>query len=438
MKSKSSKFQKRTFLDPIHGPIELFLDDPVENLLSRLIDTSEFQRLRRIKQMGTGWFSFHGAEHSRFGHSMGAMHIASKVINHLSKKHFEINKFEIFILVAALLHDIGHGPFSHSSEKICGFSHEDWTKRIILENTQINKLLKSFDKDLPSSVIKVLDYKKFPNYVSQIISSYIDCDRLDYLYRDSYYVGVPYGLTGSNRIISSLDIDSGLLVVDEKIGLDTVIHYLHARYSMYQQVYQHKKNLASDFLISSIGKRMKEIRPKNIPDCLLEWLNVGNKKINNVDLDAFLMADDYAFFTGLQNIINDKKSDKVLSSLSNAFLNRKLFKSLEFRHDIKNETQLSFYEKVKKIAKNKGFITEYFVGIQESSSKPYEPYEVSTAKTSKAIFIKQKNGDIKELSKISNLVKVLSKENVIKKCLVFTPEIAEDIYAQKGLNEIFK
>src|SRR3989338_8585911 len=219
-------YKQRTYLDPIHGPIELHLDDPVENLLARIIDSKEFQRLRRIRQMGTGWFTFHGAEHSRFGHSMGTLHIATKMITHLSKRFFEINKYELQILTTALLHDIGHGPFSHTAEKLTAISHESWTKKIIMGNTEVNSLLKEFDKSLPELILGVLEYKSCPNYVSQIISSYIDCDRLDYLHRDSYYVGVPYGLTGSERIIASLEINNEdkKMVVNESMGLDAVIH----------------------------------------------------------------------------------------------------------------------------------------------------------------------------------------------------------------------
>ena len=253
------KYKQRTYLDPIHGPIQLDLNDPVDLLLSHIIDTSEFQRLRRIKQMGLGWFTFHGAEHTRFGHSLGSMFIAKKMIAHLSNNNTDINKYKTELLVSALVHDIGHGPFSHTSEKFSPYNHEEWTKKIISGSSSLNTLLKKHDDELPQKVNSILGHTAKPVYLSQLISSYVDCDRLDYLCRDSYYVGVPYGLTGSDRIISSLEIDDAgnkatlpLVVINETIGLDAVIHYLHARYSMYQQVYQHKKNLACDCLLRKI------------------------------------------------------------------------------------------------------------------------------------------------------------------------------------------
>ena len=137
--------KSRTYLDPIHGPIQLNTRNKLEKLLISLIDTKEFQRLRRIRQMGTGWFTFHGAEHSRFGHSLGTLFIAKKMVNHLAVNHPEIKKYKAQILISALLHDTGHGPFSHTSEKLINKSHEDQTKKIILGKTETNLLLKKFD-----------------------------------------------------------------------------------------------------------------------------------------------------------------------------------------------------------------------------------------------------------------------------------------------------
>jgi len=434
----TKSYKQRTYLDPIHGPIELELGDPLDNLLTKIIDSQEFQRLRRIRQMGTGWFTFHGAEHSRFGHSIGTLHIATKMIEQLSKKSFEVNKYELQILTAALLHDIGHGPFSHTSEKLTGTSHEAWTKKIIIENTEINSILKTFDKKLPGLIIEVLDYTNCPKYVSQTISSYIDCDRLDYLHRDSYYVGVPYGLTGSERIISSLEINSNdkKMVVNESIGLDAVIHYLQARYSMYQQVYQHKKNLSSDFLLKKIIQRLRENIPINLSESFIGWLNPKNKSIDELDVKSYLYVDDFSLIATIQSQIGS--SDKILSDLSERFINRRLFKSLEFRQEIPKEKITETLELIKSIARTKGLDPSFYIGIEQSATKPYEPYEADKSKIGKAIFIKQKNSLIKELSEISGLIKALSQENIVKTCLVFTSELEDEIKNTKGFKELFK
>ena len=438
-------YKQRTYLDPIHGPIELNLNDSTDSLLAKIIDTKEFQRLRRIRQMGLGWFTFHGAEHTRFGHSVGTLFIAKKMVTHLSNSFPEVNTFKAEILVSALTHDIGHGPFSHTSEKLSSFSHEDWTKKIIRDNSEINSLLKSYDKDLPRKVISIFEHKTTPLYLSQIISGYIDCDRLDYLHRDSYFVGVPYGLTGSDRIISSLQIDnskdgvaSSLLVVVENIGLDAVVHYLQARHSMYQQVYQHKKNLACDFLLKKIIERIKETSPKNISQILYAWLNFEGKSIEQIDLNSYLQSDDFLLFVNVQNLANDSMTEKTLRDLAYRIMSRKLFKSLEFRQETTSEKTNEILEKIKSIAKTKNLDSNYYVGIEKSSSKPYEPYVASGYKTGKAIFVKQQNGQVKELSEISGLVKALSQENIVKTCLVYAPELEDEISKTKDFQELFK
>lgn len=432
-------YKQRTYLDPIHGPIQLNLKDELEELLVKIIDTKEFQRLRRIRQMGTGWFTFHGAEHTRFGHSLGSLFIARKIVQHLSKSRGEISKFLPQILSSALLHDIGHGPLSHTAEKLVPISHEKWAKYFLLGDTEINTLLKGFSKTLPLAIIKTIEKKDTPLYVSQIVSSYIDCDRLDYLYRDSYYVGVPYGLTGSDRIIASLEIDSKInkLVVNESIGLDAVIHYLHARYSMYQQVYQHKKNLACDFLIRKIIERIREAKPLKVPSAFWKWVNAKETDIEKLGIDFYFMVDDYLLISTLQGFVYNEE-EKILSDLSNRLLTRRLFKSLEFRPDINKNKIKEITEKIKEVAEKKNMHPDYYLGIEESASKPYEPYEPSKGKNDKSVYIKQKNGEIKELSKVSGLVKALSEENVVKTCLVFAPEFEDEVMKTKGILELVK
>lgn len=432
-------YKQRTYLDPIHGPIHLSLSDPVESLLIKIIDSKEFQRLRRVHQMGLGWFTFHGAEHSRFGHSLGTLFTARKMLECLSKNFPEINTFKPEFFAAALLHDIGHGPFSHTSEKLIPVSHEELTKIIISSNSEVNFHLKKFRKNLPEKVTSLLSHKTKHKYLSQLVSSYIDCDRLDYLRRDSYYIGVPYGLTGSDRIISSLEIDKDTkrLVVLENLGLDAVIHYLHARYSMYQQIYQHKKNIASDFMLRKIISRIIKVTPLDIPPELKEWLSLRNKPVRKINLDFYSKVDDYSLLTYIHRLANKSFEDKALKDLCEKFISRRLFKSIEFRAGIKKERVQEILKRVKTLAKNKNLEADYYTGVEQSSSKPYEPYK-SGDKTGKAIFIKQNNGVIKELSKVSGLVKALSQENIVKTCLVFAPELEDEIFMIKGFKEIFK
>jgi len=437
MSSKSTN--QRTFLDPIHGPIRVNLLDKTERLIAEIIDSKEFQRLKRIHQMGLGWFTFHGAEHTRFGHSLGAMQIAKRMITHLSKSYPGIKKFKEEILIAALIHDIGHGPFSHTSEKPTGFNHEDWTKKIILGESEINSILKKHDAKLPRKIIEIFNYKPY-KWIGQIVSSYVDCDRLDYLHRDSYYVGVPYGLTGSDRIIDSLDIDikSKLLVIKESVGLDTVVHYLHARDSMYQQIYQHKKNLACDFLLRKIIERAKEVKPSNISKPLSDWLNYENKPMDKIELSSFIQVDDFTVISAIQEWANNS-DDEILRDLSYSFIYRKLFKSLEFRSDVKTSEINKVVIKAALLCKKKKLNPIYYAGIEKSANKPYEPYSPSSHKTGKAIFIKQKDGKIIELSKHEAYYNTpLKHRSGLKTCLVFSPKIENEIYKIKEFHRLFK
>ncbi|HNG19999.1 MAG TPA: HD domain-containing protein, partial [Candidatus Obscuribacter sp.] len=240
---------KRTYLDPIHQDIVLDWDKPAERLVIDLIDAVEFQRLRRIHQLGVSYFTFQGAEGSRFTHSVGVMHVASRLAEILISRQPEAESERAVILASALLHDVGHGPFSHVTEKILGYDHEDWSCKVVSGDTQIRAILDNYKEEpgLADKIVKVLKKTYSPHYVSHIVSSQLDCDRFDYLLRDSYMTGTAYGLFAMKRILRSMEIDENedrLLVVGEK-GQIAVEDYLFARYSMYAQVYYHRKNLAA-------------------------------------------------------------------------------------------------------------------------------------------------------------------------------------------------
>lgn len=213
--------EKRTYLDPIHQDIVLDRKDPAERLIIDLIDTTEFQRLRRIHQLGVSYFTFQGAEGSRFTHSVGVMHVASNLVEQMQEITEGMAEKRPLILASALLHDIGHGPFSHVTEKILGYDHEDWSCKIIAGDTQVRQVLDNF-KEMPNladTIVKVLKKTYKPKYISHIVSSQLDCDRFDYLLRDSYMTGTKYGLFALHRILRSLEIDQEndrIIVVGEK------------------------------------------------------------------------------------------------------------------------------------------------------------------------------------------------------------------------------
>ena len=200
---------KRTYLDPIHQDIVLDRSIPAERLVVDLIDAVEFQRMRRIHQLGVSYFTFQGAEGSRFTHSVGVMHVASQLSNILSSRCESAEKERALMLTSALLHDVGHGPFSHVTEKILGYDHEDWSCKIISGDTQIRSILDSYEEEpsLADKIVQVLKKTYKPAYVSHVVSSQLDCDRFDYLLRDSYMTGTAYGLFALQRILRSIEVD---------------------------------------------------------------------------------------------------------------------------------------------------------------------------------------------------------------------------------------
>ena len=181
---------ERIYRDPVHNIIRLRTDSDEGELMMRLIDAAEFQRLRRIKQLGLGLYTYQGAEHSRFTHSLGAFHLMTRVLDRLSERHAIDPRDRIAARAAALLHDVGHGSFSHVMEKLIGFHHEQRTVQVVLdEQTEIGALLKSFAADLPGKVAAIIEGTFRPSALAQLVSSQLDVDRMDYLLRDSLMTG---------------------------------------------------------------------------------------------------------------------------------------------------------------------------------------------------------------------------------------------------------
>ena len=200
---------QRNYRDPLHNIISLDETLPDDRLIVELIDSLEFQRLRRIKQLGLAMFTYQGAEHSRFTHSIGVMHLMTRVLGLLGSHHAISDESRVVGRAGALLHDLGHGPFSHVIEKVFGFHHEDWTCRIVLdETTEVNRVLRAFDGHLPEKLALLYKHNYSPAFVSQLVSSQLDCDRMDYLLRDSLMTGAKYGVFDSEWVLHTLKIDA--------------------------------------------------------------------------------------------------------------------------------------------------------------------------------------------------------------------------------------
>ncbi len=398
----------RTYRDPIHYEIKLNSGDPVENLLIELIDSKEVQRLRWIRQLGTSWFTFHGAEHSRFPHSLGAMHVARLMFNRLeSTVDYSLENDRAPVLCAALLHDIGHGPFSHSCEKIIDTCHERWTHKLLLaDDSEVNSILKRFDRDLPEKVVAILN-KTYPRrFLCNIVSSQLDCDRFDYLLRDSHMTGTAYGNFDLNRVISSIKVNqkNDCIVVFGDKGMLAVEDYLYARYSMHLQVYHHKKSLATDTLLQKLFKRLKAlITAKKVHFIEKEVYNWVTDPLG-ISVKDFLAIDDVNLMHHMKHWVNER--DLILRDLAGRFMRRKLFKSTKIGSNT-NSDQL-FLSKQEDL-KARGLSSDYYLEKVTIDFDPYKFYTPDRGDFSKAIMVEDNDGNLHEISEVSNVVGALVK-----------------------------
>ena len=388
----------RTYHDPLHGAIALDGSDPIEALIVRLIDTPAFQRLRRIRQLGPASLTFHGAESSRFTHSIGVMAIARRAFDRIAKAYPQLQPYRAVVLCGALLHDIGHGPFSHTAEEIFGCDHEQWTERILQESPPIRQLLSAFSPTLLEQLLQVYHHTHPVPLVWQLVSSQLDCDRLDYLMRDSYFTGASYGKIDLDRILMALDYDpvSQQLVVSRK-GMAAVEHYLIVRYFMYAQVYNHPKNIAATWILEQAFNRARSllsIGNLTADATVTAWLT-GD--CDRIPLNDYLAADDGVFTYHLQRW--QQHPDPVLSDLCRRFCDRDLFKGLDITHldQTQRETLLS---KVRHWLTQAGFDASYYSGIRISLSRGYTLYQ-------KGIKI-QMPTELREISELSPLVQTLT------------------------------
>jgi HD superfamily phosphohydrolase len=420
---------KRTYLDPIHQDIVLDRTKPAERLVVDLIDTVEFQRLRRIHQLGVSHFTFQGAEGSRFTHSVGVMNVAHRLINILTARTEAAESERALVLATALLHDVGHGPFSHVTEKVLGYDHEDWSCKIISGDTEIRSVLDSFseEKGLADKIVKVLKKTYRPAYVSHVVSSQLDCDRFDYLLRDSYMTGTSYGHFALQRILRSIEIDEEndrLIVVGEK-GQVAVEDYLFARYSMYAQVYYHRKNLAARALLSSLINRARYVMAEKpgkisfIDEATRHWL-VGDE----LSVHEYLTLDDVQLSYHIKRWLDD--DDKILSDLSHRFLNRRIFKASRINAHDEGEIK-EIEQKTREIVASLGMDPDYYVAVESTGFRPYDYYRPEEEHPQTNIVVRTDSGALRELSLLSPTIEALVKGNYTAYWLIYPQEAAEKL-----------
>ena len=319
--------------DPIYGFITID-----GGIITNLIDHPYFQRMRRISQLGLSYLVYPGASHSRFHHAVGCLHLMSKAINQIRKKgHIISDKEAEALKIAILLHDIGHGPFSHALEKsiATGLTHEN------LSMLFMKRLNKDFNGKL-SLAIDIFNNSHPKKFLHQLVSSQLDMDRLDYLKRDSFFSGVAEGNIGTERIINMLNIANDKLVVEQK-GIYSIEQFLIARRLMYWQVYLHKTVVAAENMLIKVLKRAKFLVLNNIniyttPSLKIFLSNNFSQKDfqkNTNLLNNFAELDDFDIYTCLKYW--KKNDDFVLSNLSKMIVNRDILKIRIVKEPILNQ-----------------------------------------------------------------------------------------------------
>ncbi len=361
----------RNYYDPLYHSINLNSKEPEELMVMELIDSSPFQRLRRIKQLGPASLTFHGAESSRFTHSLGVFHLARRAIKQLQKIDPKLKIFKGALYASALLHDIGHGPLSHSSEEMFGLRHEDWSAKIIKEHPEIKNNLEKLKEGLSEQVSDLIQLKSFPNKaILAIVSSQLDCDRLDYLLRDSYTTGIGYGQVDLERILSALTIaPDGDIAINPK-GIMAVEHYLIVRNLMYRSVYNHRLNEVSNWLLEQIIKTARQFSPKEI------WTDKYMKKWlwnpEEIDLETYLANDD--ILTGYHLLRWKNEAPNLLAGLCERFINRRLLKAIDIVN-LGNEKQLQALAFAQKLSESIGEDSNISCGIRKQKLHSYYPYK---------------------------------------------------------------
>lgn len=321
----------KVFRDPLYGYIEVDY-----KLISDLIDSQEFQRLRRIRQLSGVGHVFQTAEHSRFTHSLGAYQVANLVLRHVEGAKEYIKGYdEIVFLCSALLHDIGHGPYSHAFERVLTVSHEDMTVKLLKGNTEVNKMLEKASKGLSEDIASVIEHKgKFP-LIESLVSSQLDVDRIDYLSRDAYFAGATYGIIDKERLLRSMIIKDGILYFRAS-GVNSIESYLMSRYHMYWQVYYHGVARSYELLLENIYRRIFDLvnEGKEIDANILELVNVIK---NPDDLDSYISLDDSYVSGMIKQLI--KSDDPVLRDLAISSERRYLYDYIEIDDTNKNKVK---------------------------------------------------------------------------------------------------
>lgn len=397
--------EQKVMRDPIHGYIHV-----EDQIIWDCINAKEMQRLRRIHQLGGDFQIYHTAEHSRFSHSLGVYEIVRRMVNEIEELRVRLSEYEkLTVMLAGLLHDIGHGPFSHAFEAVSLLKHEEYTCKIITGNSEIHEILKRCDASLISDVAAIIKGCHRNDLLNQIVSGQLDADRMDYLLRDAYFTGTSYGNFDLERIIRTMRIVDERITVKES-GIHSVEDYIMARYHMYWQVYLHPVARSYEGLLVMLFRRLKDLYQSD-PHCLdnVKMLTPFLKE-TPAGIDDLFLLDEAAAFYGLSLLRTHP--DAVLRDLTHRILDRDLFEY----ETIVDEAGI---DELKQKAEEAHYPPAYYIYSDTAAQTLYSLYQRN--ESGHNIWILGEDQTVKELSTISPLVHAVCHEKLKEDRKVYYP-----------------
>ena len=440
--------QEKLFRDPIHNVIHFDMSDDVDRMLFALIDTDVVQRLRRVCQLGLAGFVYHGAEHSRFGHSVGTQHVAKRIFDAANPGG---DRFERAVTrAAALLHDVGHAAFSHAFEsgisRICAFNHEAMTcAHILREDGDVYRILADFDPRMPECVVQCISQETHAWY-HPIVSSQLDADRMDYILRDGYMTGIRNYLYDIDRILEMLDFDGEGLIVGYR-AIHAVETYLISRYHMYQQVYHHKAVRGAEKLLESIFRRVADLATAG-DESVFDVGRMGTLlrdivRRRVVDPKLCMAVHDAHAWTAI-DLWRDAR-DPILSSLSSQLLRRQFFKTVEIPDGCQSILRNN-WDILCDAVRGCGLDPEYHLSLDTTVNRAFAPYaperapllpfiqEKTSGHVNADIRIRLASGEIVSIQEASPIVDMLTQIHTQCARLCF-PAVAREAVT-KALHEM--
>ena len=397
--------ETKVLKDPVHSYIHINYE-----VVWNCLDSKEFQRLRRIRQLGGDFQVYPTAEHSRFSHSLGVYEIVRRMVTEIKSLSVELSEYDkICVMLAGLLHDVGHGPFSHAFEHVTNHSHEDYTAKIILGETELNQVLTEVSPRLPEDIVSIIEHDHPNDILNQIISGQLDADRMDYLLRDSYFSATSYGQFDLERILRTMRVrkidENKKALVVKYTGIHSVEDYIMARYQMYWQVYYHPVARSYEAVFIQLFNRLNDIFKDNKEYFSDMKVLIPFLEKNVVSVEEYFKLDENSLLYCC-SLIQDK-DDEIAADLARRLQNRRLFEYVDY-----SEENLA---QIKNMLKEQNLDEKYYLRVENVEASVYSPYK------GRKILIEQLDGKIVALEKASTIVESITKGETKREGTIFYP-----------------